>query len=360
MVGKNISVSGPRVSGHGGAIASDSITLTVSGSPQDLEAGMQLAHLLLREPRIESAAFEQFKTQKRQTIQEAASNPILAGMRLLSGAPYPQDVARTQPVSLEQLDRISLDAAQAWLDKLVHESPIEVVVVGDVGLDTAMPLIRRYLGSLPSRDPVTRELFADRRELPQPTEPRTIAKEIATTTPQAFVMSGFYGPDETNLADLRPMNVATRILSTRMIKEIREDAQLVYSISAMLRSGRTYPGFGMVMAAAPTEPAKVDALTGKVAEMYRAMAEKGITPGELDTAKKQIANIMEEQMRSRGFWLSQLSRMTFRGIALDDIVTAPAAYEAVTAAQVQATFAKYFQTRPSLIVTVTPVDEETP
>jgi zinc protease len=218
--------------------------------------------------------------------------------------------------------------------------------------------VTRYLGSLPSRNPVTRELFADRRELTEPTEARTIAIEIETNTPQAFVMSGFYGPDETNFADLRPMNVATRILSTRMIKEIREDAQLVYSISAMLRSGRTYPGFGMVMAAAPTEPAKVDALTSKVAEMYQAMAAEGVTQSELETAKKQIANIMEEQMRSRSFWLGQLSRRTFRGIEVDDIVTAPAAYEAVTAEQVQATFAKYYNAGPSLLVTVAPADGE--
>jgi zinc protease len=340
--------------GGGGGDSSDAITLTVSGSPADLEAGLQLAYLLLTEPKIESAAFAQFVTRTRQSIEESQQNPNLLGMRTALGAPYPPDDARTQPLTLEQLDRLTAEAAQAWLDRLITTSPIEVIVVGDLPRERAMQQIAQYIGALPPRERVNPNLYADLRKLTRPAEPREIKRTVPTTTPQAFVMSGFYGADETDVADVRALTVATRILSTRMVQEIREDAQLVYSISASSRPGLTYPGFGMVSAASPTEPAKVPALVEKIAAMYAALAKDGVTAEELEVAKKQMANTLDEQMREPAFWLGRMSQMTFRDVNLDDVVSAPAAYQALTAVQVQETFAKYYGRDRSLVVIVEP------
>ncbi len=114
MTGKKISVRGGSTAGgeggHGGSGMgggnTNSITLTVSGSPDDLETGLQLAHLLLTEPKVEPAAFSQFTTMVRTMLQQMEKNPMLVGMQAVSGAPYPADVARTQPLTIEQLDRL--------------------------------------------------------------------------------------------------------------------------------------------------------------------------------------------------------------------------------------------------------------
>ena len=62
------------------------------------------------------------------------------------------------------------------------------------------------------------------------------------------MFAGFYGPDQTNVPDMRAMTIASMIMSTRMIEEIREKEQLVYSIGAGFRPGTTYPGFGTMSA----------------------------------------------------------------------------------------------------------------
>src|SRR6185437_5742690 len=113
-------------------------------------------------------------------------------------------------------------------------------------------------------------------------------------TAQAFVLSGFYGADETNRADSRALNMAARLLSTRMIKEVREDAQLVYSIGASSRAASTYPGFGVFSANAPTDPPKADALIAKLASMYEQFAADGPSEEEMIVARKQFANTYEE------------------------------------------------------------------
>jgi zinc protease len=278
----------------------------------------------------------------------------MLGARVAAGAPYPPDDARTQPLTLEQLDRLTDAAAQAWLDRLIATSPIEVVVVGDMPRERVLELVAQYLGALPTRARVSPNAYADLRKLTRPPGPREIARFVQTETPQAYVMSGFYGADETNVPDVRALTVATRILSTRMVKEIREEAGLVYSISAGSRPGSTYPGFGMVSAAAPTEPAKAQALADKIASMYATLAKDGVTADELDVAKKQMANTLDEQMREPGFWMGRISQMTFRAANLDDVMNAPAAYQALTADQVRDTFAKYYGRERAVVVIVKP------
>ena len=59
-------------SGMGG----DTLTLTVSGDPAELERGLQLAYLLLTDPVIEPAALEQWKDGEMQRIAERKSQPM--------------------------------------------------------------------------------------------------------------------------------------------------------------------------------------------------------------------------------------------------------------------------------------------
>lgn len=360
LTGKKVSVGGGPGGGRGGRRGAgaggnaDALSLTVSGSPDDLETGMQLAHLLLTQPKVESATFTQARTVTRELIEESLKNPMMLGMRTAMAAPYPDDVPRTQPLAVEQVDRMTLEATQAWMDKLVRNSPIEVTIVGDIARERALELAARYLGSLPARERVGPETFASLRKLARPGGPRTIERTLVTPTAQAFVMYAFYGADEANVADARALAMAARILSTRMVKEVREDEQLVYSIGAASRAATTYPGFGLFSASAPTDPGKVDALVRKLESMYDAFAANGPTAEELDVARKQMATTLDEQMREPAYWSRQLGRMTFRGVSLDDVLGEPAAYQAISADEIRSAFARCAAPERRFVVVVRP------
>jgi len=363
MLGKKVSVRGGgggggrrggRGGGGGGGGSPGSISLSVSGSPEDLETGLQLAHLLLTQPRVEASAFTQFQTTMRQMLPEALKNPTSLGTRTALAAPYPDDDVRLQPLTPEQVDKLTLEASQAWIERLVKESPIEVTIVGDLPRERALELVARYLGSLPARPRVSPETYAALRALKRPAGPRVFAKEIDTPTAQAFVYSGFYGADESNVADARALSMAASVLSTRMTTEVREQAQLVYSIGAGSRPGSVFPGFGTFAAAAPTEPHKAAALVDKLASMYAAFASGGPTEEELGVAKKQVANTFAAQLKEPSWWMNRLERMTFRGTKLDDVLGAPVAYQAMTVEQVKQTFARYWSKENAIVVRVSP------
>ena len=190
--------------------------------------------------------------------------------------------------------------------------------------------------------------------MPDPVAVSLVEKTLETPTAQAFVLSGFYGTDESNRADVRALNLAAQVLSTRMFDEVREKARLVYSIGANSQAGHVFPGFGVFSAAAPTEPNKVEALVEKLASMYATFAESGPTDAELDIAKKQRVNTFAEQVKDPGYWMSRLEQLTFRGTRLDDVAADPVAYQAIAAKQIQEVFAKYCSKPNSIVVVVKP------
>jgi len=366
MTGKKISVrggggfgggrgggGGPRGGGGGGGGA-DSIGLSINGNSEELETGFQLAYLMLTEPKIEESSFTQWQQQRRESLGEEARDTNQAGMRAVAALTYPDSEPRTKPPTPEQIAKLTLAGSQAWLEKLLKESPIEITIVGDVPREKAMELTTKYLGSLPTRERVNPKLFADLRKLKRPVGPRTVEKIVDTNTDKAFVYSGFYGVDESDRAGVRAMSMAARILTTRMTKEVREEAQLVYSISASSRAGTTFPGFGVFAATAPTDPLKATSLVNKLATMYETFAKTGPTEEELGVAKKQLANTRDEEVKQPAFWQGRLNQLTFRGASLDEIVAEPAAIQALTAKDVQGTFAKCYSKENSIVVVAKP------
>ena len=336
-------------SGMGG----DTVGLTVSGDPAELERGLQLAYLLLTDPVIEEPALEQWRDAELQRIVQRKTRPMQVLMDTSAAAIYPPVETRTKSLTAEQVRALTLPAAQAWLRRLITDAPVEVAVVGDIEREAATRLVTRYLGALPARPRIGDKTLASLRTIARPARAISIAESVVVLTPQAAVMSGFFGADLRDVRDTRLLNMAARILTTRMAKTIREDKQLVYSIGASSDPATVYPGFGFFSATAPTEPAKAQELAGAVEAMYGEFATGGPTPEELTVAKKQTATLLDEVFKTPDFWRSRLATLDYRGLTLDDLLDAPAQYERFSGQEIQEAFARYNrpETRFRFIIT---------
>ena len=216
------------------------ISLSISGSPDDLETGLQLAYLLLTRAEDRGRGLRPVPDRHEAGARGGAAQPRVArhaprGSRALPGR------RRAAPAGHRGADRPADARRIAGVAREAPaESPIEVTIVGDLPRDRAIELAARYLGSLPARERVGSDSFRALRTVKRPEGPRRVERTLETPTEQAFVFSGFYGPDESNRPDVRAMNVAARVLSTRMYEEVREKSQLVYSIGAgRVPAGRT-------------------------------------------------------------------------------------------------------------------------
>lgn len=346
LLGKDI-----RVFGGAGR---DTLSLSISGAPADLETGMQLAYMLLTEPKIESAAWDQWKQNAAQAIKARKSQPAGAMGDAVADTLFPKADPRMRPLEQEEIDALSIDAAQKWLESLIAKAPIEVSIVGEIDRAKATALARAYIGSLPARERIGGETLASLRKVSRTPGPIRVDREVETMTPQAVVMRGFYGVDARNTRDDRLMDVAAQILTSRMVKQVREEAQLVYSIRAGNRSEAVYPGFGVFSASAPTEPAKARALATKLGEMFQAFAAEGPTADEMEVARVQALNTLDESMKEPSFWTSWLEDITYRGLTIDHVLDTRKAYESYTKEDVLGAFRTYWKPEAEMTFVVMP------
>lgn len=334
MTGKKVNV--------GGGAGMDTMTLSINGSPSDIETGFQLAHLLLTDPVVEQAGFERWKTAQLQAIEGRKKDPQGLIQELVAQTVYPPSEARTQPLTAEQVNALTVPAAQKRLREVIASAPIEMSIVGDLPKERAMELAAKYLGSLPKRAPISGTTLDDKRTIARPKGPRTTERQMATKTPVAIVLSGFYASDAENLPDSRRLQVASRIVSTRMIQKVREDEGLAYSPGARMQPGTEFPGFGVFVFSTTTKPEKTPRLLEVVDEIFAEFAKSGPTEEEVVTAKKQFANTFDEQMKDPTFWSQRLTSAEYRNVKMDDVMGAPAFYQDVKPEDIRAAFAKYY------------------
>ena len=346
MVGKKVNVNG--------GVGMDAMTLVVSGNPAELEEGLKLAHLMLTDPVIEAPALEQWKKDELRQIESRKTDPRGAMAEAMAEPMYPGVDSRVRPLTAEQVNRVTLEAAQSWLRNAIATAPIEVGVVGDIKMEQARDLVARYVGSLAKRERISPSTLDNLRSIAKVPGPRSIVREIKTATPLAMAVNGFYGADIENVFDSRCLQMASRVLSTRMIQKVREQEQLAYSPQCAHRAATDFPGFGLFISAMPTQPEKLDRLVTVVDEIYSTFAASGPTEEEMATVRKQIANALDEQMKDPGLWNARLAVLDHPPAKLDDTLNSRGGQQTYTAQQIKDVFTKYYKPESQLKLVVKP------
>ncbi len=350
LTGKNIRVG---VTAQG-----DAFTVTVTGSPKDLETGLQLAHALLTDGKIEQSAFDHWKQGALQQYEMFSKMPQGAAVEALLDTISGGDPRRTI-MSPAKIEAQSVARGQAWLERLCRAAPIEVAVVGELTLEEVRPLVERYIGSLPQRSRTAAHLDPLRKNQrgPGPYE-RNVSVE--TITPQAMVFCGFIGCDVQNVADVRALNLAANTLDSRVLKRVREELGLVYSIGATNRPSQAYENAGLFYSAAPCAPDKGNEVVQEVTALFQAFADTGPTAAELDNAKKQTKNNLDTQLQEPRYWFMVLRTLDLHKLKLDDLKHIEEAYLALTAEQVRDVFRKYHTPTRLVQIVATPAEAKIP
>jgi predicted Zn-dependent peptidase len=200
-------------------------------------------------------------------------------------------------------------------------------------------MVGKYIGSLPHRKGTFNDLDG-LRKLDRPQGPYIKNVEFSSVTPTAMVLAGYLGCEDTN-ADRRPLTVASMILTERMIQRIRIKDNLVYSISCSSQPGQGIYGLGQIFAAAPTDPKNTDRLADTITEMFKTLADTGPTEEELVTAKKQIANTLDSQMKTPEFWIAQLSSLNYHHHTLAELKQLPDVFDTFTTHEIRDILRKY-------------------
>ncbi|MBI3832403.1 MAG: insulinase family protein [Planctomycetes bacterium] len=309
MTGKQIAV--------GGGSAQDTFSLHVSGSPKDLEDGFRLAYLLLTQPRVEDPAVKKFKEEKVQEL-EMIKTSAEAQLSLKISALLSNGDIRFAELTPEELEKADTAKSQAWLDQALANGPIEASIVGDLDREKMLAIAAKYLGSLPKRGR-TLPALDPLRTVAAKAGPHEALLEVPTITPRGVVFVGWRGADWKDVKDRRILEIAARILSSRVHEEIRQKRGLAYSPGAFARPSQGYSGmgvFGVYFQADPDKSAEAAKLTRELVETF---AKDGPTDAEMETVRKQLKNALETTLKEPSYWNGVLADLDYRGTKLSDV-----------------------------------------
>lgn len=324
---------------RGGSDA-DSVFVNFSTTPGEIENALTLAHLLLTASMVEDAAIEQWRRGQLRTLEMLDTMPQGAALKAVIEAMYPADDSRPGLTPKHRIEAIDTATSQAWLDEQLS-GPMEVAIVGDLDVNATIELVRTYLGSLESRPRVSNRTNWEARQMARPDGPIELVKRPEVSTPQAYVIAGYYGANEWDTRDVRALQLAARVLNSRMIDRIREELGYAYSPSVSHRTARTWPGFGLLSVQTTTDPATADQLADEVRAMYEAFATNGPTDEELVIAVEQLRNVHDETVRNPAAWLRELRTLEYLGGSLDEMAREREVLGSFTPAELRDVFAKY-------------------
>ncbi len=311
MTGKKVAVEG--------RMREDTVVLSVAGAPEALEDGLQLAHVLLQEARLEPASVSLWKDQKLQELA-AARTRLDSRAREAAALVTSGNDPRRAPLTPAQVKARAeaIATAQAWLDELLHSAPMEVAIVGDIPESRAMELAATYFGSLPPR-PRHDARLASLRQVAGFTGPLERTLEVETITPRAHPMLLWRCADWQDVRGRRLLSIASLILERRVLREVREERGLTYSTSTYAQPSKVYPDTSALYVEFTTDPDKAIEAVALARSVVERFAAEGPTDAEMETVRKQLQNTLETMYKEPRFWVDVLSDLEYHGTKLADL-----------------------------------------
>jgi len=314
----------------------DSVTLRLEASTDDLEEAMRIARALLMSPRVEPAALESWRASELERWRVRQEQPTGALDDAFSALLHPPDDRRIFPLTKREIERVSLDRAQAWLDRLVREAPLEAAIVGDVSRSEAIGLGAKYLGSLTQRERISGDTLDERRTLARRKPPYFHRETVKTPEKHAAVVVARFGVDASEHGAARALQVASEVMDQRLEDLLEARPRLAIKARGFSSPARVFPGFGLFGAWAMTEPDRADEAAAALRETLDRLIQAGVAEGEAEFAVSHVADRMEAKMSDPAVWAARLAKSRYKDVPPQVIAEDAEAVRSLTAAEIEA------------------------
>jgi zinc protease len=341
-----------------GKIASASAFFTlstqgISGSstPANLETGLQLLNLTFTAPGNDEEAFGLIKRQLEAAYANRDSNPnALFGEKVSAVNTMSHYTAR--PLTLARigsLDRASMSSF--YRARFANAADYTFFMVGAFTVDEALPLVARYVGSLPSTGaPSSR--FKDVGI----TFPSSIEKALVEKgrEPKGTTVLSFSADPPLEENEQGRVEAATQVLEVALRDILREELGETYSVSVGLSQRLPQATGGSIGISFGSAPENVDKMVDRVLQEVRRLQDQGPSPDLTNRAKEAARRSYETSIKQNGFWIGRLQSAKLLGRDPTLVLHRLERIDAVTPALLQDTFKKYFPMNRYTVVTLVP------
>ena len=230
--------------------------LNGSAAPADLETALQLLYQFVMAPGDDPEAFALMKRQLEASIANRGRSPgQVFGERL-------EQINSSNHYTAEPLtaeDIASLDRARMlsfYRARFANAADFTFFMVGTFDLDAAIPLLARYVGSLPSTGKRTAEFKDLGVRFPDKVVNDRVEKG---REPQSRTVISFFADPSPDPVEQERVGAATLVLETALRDTLREELGQTYTVSVGLAQSLPQRGDGHVQVSFGAAPENIKA-----------------------------------------------------------------------------------------------------
>jgi zinc protease len=304
-----------------------------NSTKKDLESMFQLNYLYFTQPRRDTALFKSYVQRNKSQYAMLSANPQAAFIDTMYKTLYNNNpLAPVAVPKSEYYDKIDLDRSLAiYKERFGDANGMNFVLVGSFTEDEILPLVEKYLGSLPSTS--KKFSYTDNK-----VRPISGKRELTVNKgkEQKSLILAFYAGEIPYSEDLDLKTQAmSEILNIRIIEELREKVQGIYGGGTFASLDKVpYANYNFVLQL-PCGPEKVDTLLKAVRKEFAMIATKGPDKSYLDKVKKQWMEEYKTSIKENNFWLNQLVEYKTQGGNPDRLINYEKYVNALTPKDVQ-------------------------
>jgi zinc protease len=308
---------------------------TYSGNAtiKDVESMFQMLYLKVTNQRKDEELFKSFVNKNKSQIANIMQDPQTAFIdtfsKFLSGN---NPLARSNVPKPADYDKIDLTRAmQIYKERVGDVTGAHFVFAGSFKEEMILPLIEKYIASLPASGKVSK--FVDNKVRPVKGNRKLEFKrgdEQKSLVLQVYTGEVAYSQD----AELKA-SAMTDALNIKIIEEIREKAQAIYG--GGVNGGLTKEPYAryQLVAAMPTGPEKVETVLKALKGEIEKIQKNGPPQGDLDKVKKQKVETYKESVKQNDTWINELLAAKVEGKDINRFINYETLVNALTVKDLQ-------------------------
>lgn len=295
----------------------DGTTENVNGncSPKDMESMLQLLYLSFTAPRKDMDAFTSFKTRMKASLENQEANPAIALVDTLRSAIY-KNHPRSIRMKADMVEKIDYDKIMnMYKDRYKDASDFTFIIVGNVDIEKAKPLIETYIASLPSIN--RKESFKDNKmDMRKGAYKNIFSKKMET--PKSTVVVLYNGAVPYTLKNSVMMSIFSQILDIVYTEEIREKEGGTYGVGTYGEISKYPKEVAYLQISFDTNPDRRTKMTQIVTDQINKFVAEGPSEVNLNKVKEFMLKKHNENLKENSYWMNLINEYYWNKTDMND------------------------------------------
>jgi zinc protease len=328
-----------------------------STRPEDLETALQLIHLGFTRPTEDPEAFAALKAQVGAFLANRLNSPdqVFADSvnAINTGGLWLRRVPTAAQVSAQELKPV----LEAHRRRFANAADFRFFLAGNFDVEKVLPMLERYLGSLPSTGKRSAKWNTVGPRFPAGVTEALVQKGVE---PKGSVVITYFTAEPIEELDQHRANTAASILMDHLRSSLRELLGGTYGVGVRFQHQTPLPGFSSMTIQFGCDPTRADTLVKATLAEVRRMVAEGPTAEDLRKEQEVQRRELETSLKQNNFWIGSLQTITLMGWDPLRLTKRRERIDRLTPEALHDTYRRYFPADHYSVVRLAPETKPTP